>query len=422
MSQKYVAPRGTQDVLPPDSGVYQFIAQTARKTFALFGYSEIQTPIFEQTELFIRGMGEATDVVTKEMYTFQDKKGRSLTLRPEGTAGVIRSYIEKNLNAQKPIQKLYYIGPMFRYERPQAGRLRQHTQIGCECIGTSRPEADVELISLFCTFIRALGLTQMRILLNTLGDNSCRPKYKEALVDYFGNNLESLCGDCRERFTKNPLRILDCKVESCKALVNQSPVMLDFLTPECQAHFDTVKKLLEELDIPYEVDPRLVRGLDYYTQTVFEVQVTGLGSQNAIGGGGRYDNLVEELGGASTPALGFGSGIERLALTLANHQIDIPSLTKKPYFLLPLGDEAIQQAIPLAKKLRDHGIPVELDYRFGSFKSQLKYADKLGAGFVLILGENELKSGVIVLKNMESGEQKELPLSQAARFLIEWNR
>jgi len=422
MSQKYTAPRGTQDVLPPESGVYQFIAKTARKTFALYGYQEIQTPIFEQTELFIRGVGEATDVVTKEMYTFQDKKGRSLTLRPEGTAGVIRSYIERNLAAQHPVQKLYYIGPMFRYERPQAGRLRQHTQIGCECIGANRPEADAELISLFCTFIRALGLTQIRILLNSLGDNNCRPQYKEALTNYFGANLDSLCSDCRERFTKNPLRILDCKVESCKELVNKSPVMLDYLTPECKAHFETVKKLLEALDIPYEVDPRLVRGLDYYTQTVFEVQVTGLGSQNAIGGGGRYDNLVEELGGAPTSALGFGSGIERLALTLANHQVPIPVMTKKSFFLLPLGDESIQRAIPLANELRYHGIPVEMDYRFGSFKAQLKYADKLGSGYCLILGENELKSGVILLKNMETSEQKELPLNQAARFLIEWNR
>jgi histidyl-tRNA synthetase len=375
MSQKLTAPRGTLDVLPPESALYNFIAQTARDVFEQYGFLEIQTPVFEHTELFVRGVGETTDVVSKEMYTFLDKKERSLTLRPEGTAGAIRAYIEHNLGSALPIQKLFYIGPMFRYERPQAGRLRQHTQVGCECIGASTPQADAEIIDLFCRFTGKLGLKNIKVMLNTLGDNDCRPTYKAALQDYFRENLPNLCPDCQQRFEKNPLRILDCKSDGCKTIVGSCPVMLDYLCDPCKEHFETVKSLLSDLKINYEVNPLLVRGLDYYTHTVFEVQVSGLGAQNAIGGGGRYNHLVEELGGASVPALGFGSGIERIALTLKNHQIELPELTKKPVFIAALGTPAITQSLVLAQELRNHGIPVMLDYRFGSFKSQFKYAD-----------------------------------------------
>lgn len=418
MSQKYNAPRGTQDVLPPDSAIYQYIVDTARRVFGLYGYKEIQTPIFEHTELFVRGVGEATDVVTKEMYTFLDKKGRSLSLRPEGTAGVIRSYLEHNLGAQNPINKLYYVGPMFRYERPQAGRLRQHTQIGAECIGSSQPTLDVEVIAMFQNFVGSLGLKDVTLLLNSLGDNNCRPKYREALQNYFKDNLPNLCHDCNERFQKNPLRILDCKNESCQAIVQKSPVMLDYLCDDCKAHFDTIQKSLTELNIKFTLAPLLVRGLDYYTRTLFEFQVSTLGAQNAIGGGGRYDNLIEELGGAPTPALGFGSGIERLALTLKAQNITPQQSTKSPVTLVAQGKNCIQRIILLSEELRQKGIPVELDHRFGSFKSQLKFADKLGSSHVLILGENELAKNVILLKTMSNGEQREIPLDQIITTLF----
>jgi len=412
MSQKLNAPRGTVDVLPPESALYQFITDTARKNFTKFGFSEIQVPVFEHTELFVRGVGETTDVVTKEMYTFQDRKGRSLTLRPEGTAGVMRAYLEHNMGTLDPVQKLYYIGPMFRYERPQAGRLRQHTQVGCECIGSPRPEVDAEIISLYCSFIKDLGLSNIRILLNTLGDETCRPQYKAALQEYLKANLENLCPDCQSRFEKNPLRILDCKVEKCKEIAGGSPVMLDFLSPSCTEHFDTVKALLGDLGIDYDVNPKLVRGLDYYTHTVFEVQVTGLGAQNAIGGGGRYNNLIEELGGPSVPSIGFGSGVERLALTLKSHQVALPDFNRKSTFIVALGDPAVRKAVTIANQLRTTGKSVELDYRFGSFKAQLKYADKLGCPQVLILGEDELNKGIAICKNMTSGEQEEIPLTE----------
>lgn len=405
------AVRGTKDVLPLETPIYTYLENTARQIFGLYGYEEIRTPIFEQTELFKRGTGEATDIVSKEMYTFLDRKGRSLTLRPEGTPAIVRAYLEHKLGMQSPISKLFYIGPMFRYERPQAGRLRQHTQIGAECLGSLAPSLDAEVISMFRQFVTTLGLTKFTVLINSIGCQVCRPGYREALRNYLRPHLETLCVDCKLRFDRNPLRVMDCKVESCQPIVLKTPISIDYLCDNCRAHFEEVKKYLEILNVTYQLAPRLVRGLDYYTRTVFECQVESLGAQNAIGGGGRYDELAEILGGPETPGLGFGTGIERLALALELQKIPLPVKNNPAVVFVTLGKPAFDYAIPVIAELRNSGIPMQIDYRQGSMKSQLNFANRLGAKQVVILGETELNSQSCILKDMTTSEQKTIPLS-----------
>ncbi|MCX7918263.1 MAG: histidine--tRNA ligase [bacterium] len=411
------APRGTKDVLPPETAIYYFIESTARQIFSLYGYAEIRTPIFEYTELFQKGAGEATDIVSKEMYTFPDRKGRLLTLRPEGTVGVVRAFLEHKLGNQAPITKLYYLGPMFRYERPQAGRFRQHTQIGAECLGSLAPSLDAEVIAMFRQFVTALGLTKFTVLINSIGCKQCRPKYRQVLRNYLQPHLETLCADCKIRFDRNPLRVMDCKVDSCQPIVSKAPSSLDYLCGECKNHFADVKKYLEILKVEYHIAPRLVRGLDYYTRTVFECQVESLGAQNAIGGGGRYDELAEILGGPAIPGLGFGTGVERLALALALQKVTRQMQEEIPIVFITLGQPAFDYAIPLIAELRNAGIPIQLDYRQGSMKSQLHFANRLGAKRVVILGETELTNQICIVKDMTTGEQKTIPLANLKTIL-----
>lgn len=412
------AARGTKDVLPTETLSYVYLETVARQVFSLYGYAEIRTPIFEYTELFQKGAGEATDIVTKEMYTFPDRKGRLLTLRPEGTVGVVRAYLEHKLAAQSPIAKLFYLGPMFRYERPQAGRYRQHTQIGAECLGSLAPSLDAEVIAMFRQFVTTLGLTKFTVLINSIGCKKCRPKYRESLRDYLKPRLETLCADCKLRYDRNPLRVMDCKVESCQPIVANTPSSLEYLCDDCKAHFEEVKKYLEILKVEYQLAPRLVRGLDYYTRTVFECQVESLGAQNAIGGGGRYDELAEILGGPETPGLGFGTGVERLALALELQQVKPPVKINLPIVFITLGKSAFDAAIPIIAELRNAGIPIQLDFRQGSMKSQLNFANRLGAKQVIILGETELNAQSCILKDMTTSEQKTILLSDLKTTLI----
>ncbi|MFB3895745.1 MAG: histidine--tRNA ligase [bacterium] len=413
------AARGTKDVLPIETSLYAYLESVARQIFSLYGYTEIRTPIFEYTELFQKGAGEATDIVTKEMYTFPDRKGRLLTLRPEGTVGVVRAYLEHNLAAQSPITKLFYLGPMFRYERPQAGRYRQHTQVGAECLGSLAPSLDAEVIAMFRQFVTTLGLTKFTVLINSIGCKVCRPKYRESLRDYLKPHLETLCADCKLRYDRNPLRVMDCKVESCQPIVAHTPSSLEYLCDDCKAHFEEVKKYLEILKVEYQLAPRLVRGLDYYTRTVFECQVESLGAQNAIGGGGRYDELAEILGGPETPGLGFGTGVERLALALEQQNVKPPVKINLPIVFVTLGKLAFDAAIPIIAELRDAGIPIQLDFRQGSMKSQLNFANRLGAKQVIILGETELAAQSCILKDMSTSEQKTILLSNLKTVLTD---
>lgn len=409
--------RGTKDVLPPESHIYHHIEITAYRVFSFYGYQEIRTPIFEHTELFQRGTGETTDIVTKEMYTFPDRKGRSLTLRPEGTPAIVRAYLEHKLGLQSPLVKLYYLGPMFRYERPQAGRLRQHTQIGAECLGSLAPSLDAEVIAMFRHFIHELGLKNFTVLLNSIGCRECRPSYREALRKHLRPHLETLCADCKIRFDRNPLRVMDCKVEGCQPIVETTPSSLDYLCEKCRMHFNEVKKYLEILNVEYQLAPRLVRGLDYYTRTVFECQTASLGAQNAIGGGGRYDELAELLGGPETPGLGFATGVERLAMALEGQKVIIQDKEQLPIVFVTLGQPAFDFAIPVIAELHEAGILIQIDYRQGSMKSQLNYANRLGAKQVVIIGETELNTQFCILKDMTTGEQKNVPLASLKNYL-----
>jgi histidyl-tRNA synthetase len=412
------AVRGTNDILPSETPLYAYIESIARQVFNLYGYSEIRTPIFEYTELFQKGAGEATDIVTKEMYTFPDRKGRMLTLRPEGTVGIVRAYLEHKLGMQSPLTKLCYFGPMFRYERPQAGRYRQHTQIGAECLGSLAPSLDAEVIAMFRQFVTTLGLTKFTVLINSIGCKVCRPAYRQVLRGYLKPHLETLCSDCKIRYDRNPLRVMDCKVESCQSIVSKTPSSMDYLCDDCKAHFEEVKKYLEILKVEYQLAPRLVRGLDYYTRTVFECQVESLGAQNAIGGGGRYDELAEILGGPETPGLGFGTGIERLALALELQKVKPPFKINPAIVFVTLGKPAFDYAIPVIAELRDAGISIQLDFRQGSMKSQLNFANRLGAKQVIILGETELNAQTCILKDMTTSEQKTILLSEIKSILI----
>ena len=409
------APSGTRDILPGEVELWQEIEKTARRIFHLYGYREIRTPIFESTSLFQRSIGEATDIVEKEMYTFKDKGGRSLTLRPEGTAPVVRAYLEHQFPQQDQFQKFYYMGPMFRYERPQKGRYRQFHQIGVEVFGPSHPFMDVEVIAIQWRLFQELGIREIKVKINSLGCPKCRPAYREKLVSYLKENREKLCETCQRRLERNPLRVLDCKNEGCQRVVRNGPIITEFLCEECREHFEKVKKGLELLGIKYEVDPFLVRGLDYYTRTVFEFIHSGLGAQNTVSAGGRYDNLVKELGGPDIAGIGFALGVERLVLILTEGGLHEE---KKPLYFIPLGDRAIEEGTVLLEELRDRGIPVLWTGKTGSIKAQLRQANKKGAEKVIILGEDELDKKVVKLKDMVKGGEKEVSWEKLPELLL----
>ncbi|MDX2097357.1 MAG: histidine--tRNA ligase [Leptolyngbyaceae cyanobacterium bins.59] len=403
--------RGTKDILPEMVHYWQRIESIARDVLSKATYREIRTPIFEQTSLFERGIGEATDVVGKEMYTFHDRDTppRSLTLRPEGTAGVVRSFIEHSLHAQGGVQRLWYTGPMFRYEKPQAGRQRQFHQLGLELLGSADPRADAEVIAIATDILRAVGVRDLRLSLNSVGNPEDRQRYREALIQYLTPYQEELDADSQNRLTRNPLRILDSKDERTQKITQDAPSILEYLGADSQQHFEQVRQLLTDLGITYELNPRLVRGLDYYTHTAFEMQSDDLGAQSTVCGGGRYDGLVTELGGPATPAVGWAMGLERLILLL--QQAEPLSTTSLDFYLASRGDRAEAQALALAQKLRHQGFSVELDLSRSPFGKQLKRADRSGAGVCLILGDSEAETETVQIKWLRSGEQAALPQS-----------
>lgn len=403
-------PKGTKDMLPSEAYKWHYVENIARQTAHSFGFKEIRTPTFEHTELFLRGVGETTDIVNKEMYTFNDKGDRSMTLRPEGTAGVARSYIENGLAQNGLPLKTYYIASIFRYEKPQNGRLREHHQFGVEMYGSDLPKADVEVISLANTFLHNVGLKELALNINSIGCKECRAKYNQALKEYIGANLEGMCATCKSRFDKNPLRILDCKEERCKAITANAPKILDYLCDDCKEHFEGVQRGLKALDIPFTVNAGIVRGLDYYTRTVFEFVSTDIGAQGTVCGGGRYNHLVEEVGGKPTPAAGFGLGLERLLLVLENTNNLRAEEKGIDVYVAPLGDRASDESQAICQKLRLAGLSAETDLMGRSLKAQMKYADKINAHYVAIIGDDELDQGVATVKNMREGESKQISL------------
>ncbi len=404
-------PKGTKDTLPKDSYKWQYIENTARKTAALFNAKEIRTPTFEHTEVFVRGVGETTDVVNKEMYTFLDKGGRSVTLKPEGTAGTIRAFVESGLYASALPVKLYYITDCFRYERPQAGRLRQFRQFGVEFLGSDSCGIDAEVILLAKSFLDGLGVKNLKLHINSIGCKDCRKKYQQALRDFLAEKKDKLCDKCKERYDTNPLRILDCKDEDCKKLLKGAPVILDYICDDCRAHFDGVKELLRAAGVEFTVDSGIVRGLDYYTKTVFEFVSDNIGAQSTVCGGGRYDGLVSEFGGGEIPGVGFAVGIERLLLLLENDGVEIPEPERLAIYVAPIGEAGREKAFRVVSELRKAGIAADTDYMERGIKAQFKYADKINAKFVGVLGDSEAERGVIKLKDMSSGEEKDVPIS-----------
>ena len=404
------APRGTQDVLPARSHAWQYLESSLLRTGELFGFREIRTPTFEHTELFSRSVGDTTDVVQKEMYTFEDKGGRSITLRPEGTAGAVRAVMENGLLGDALPLKISYLTSCFRYEKPQAGRLREFHQFGAEVFGPAGPAADAELISLATEALAALGIEGLSLEINSIGCPNCRPGYHDALKSYFKSNLDKLCPTCLGRLEKNPLRILDCKNPDCQVVAKDAPVVLDHLCGECAGHFEGLKARLEALKLDYTVNPRIVRGLDYYTKTVFEFVSDKIGAQGTVCGGGRYDGLVEELGGAPTPALGFGMGLERLLLVMEAIGAPIPEPESCDIYIAAMGDAAALRAFELTGRLRGEGFFAECDLMGRSLKAQMKYANKISAKYSLVLGDNELAEGKAQLKNMATGEATLIPL------------
>ncbi|AFM42355.1 histidyl-tRNA synthetase [Desulfosporosinus acidiphilus SJ4] len=406
-------PKGTQDLLPGTIEQWHYLEETIRRVCRDYGYEEIRTPIFEATELFQRGVGQTTDIVKKEMYTFLDKGDRSMTLRPEGTASVCRAYVEDKLYGQPLPVKLYYQGPMFRYERPQSGRFRQFHQFGVEVLGADQPLVDAEVICLVWDLYQRLGLSGLEVHLNSVGCPTCRAAHREQLHKFLEERKSELCQDCQERYERNPLRILDCKNPHCQAVTEGAPTTLDTLCDGCRSHFDNVLSLLSGAGVSYKVNPRLVRGLDYYTKTAFEVMVEEIGAQSAICGGGRYDGLVEEIGGPATPGIGFAMGLERVLAAL-QVQGKFPEAKPKLFaMLVALGDKAQNEGFALMNALRGKGIPVQMDLLGRSLKAQMKAADREGAEFALILGEEELERQVLLLRDLTSGEQTEVPLPKA---------
>ncbi len=407
---KYQALRGTKDVIPKDTPIWQLIENAIHGIFQNYGFDEIRTPIIEQTELFTRSIGTTTDIVSKEMYTFVDKGDRSITLRPEATASVVRAAIENNLISKDRATKLYYIGSMFRYERPQAGRFRQFNQAGIEAFGSSAPETDAEVILAALKLFEAIGLKGLEVHLNSVGCSDCRPKYSENLKKYLESNESALCGDCKTRTQENTLRVLDCKEDSCKVIISKAPPLRDHLCENCRAHFDKLISLLASLNVKIIEDSNLVRGLDYYTKTTFEIISNDLGSQNAVCGGGRYDGLVKELGGSETPAVGMAVGIERLISVMETQKIVPEYKSDLKFYIAAIGDDAKNLSFKIIEQLRGAGIKAETDYSGRSLKSSLKQADNLGAKYALIIGEDEISKGVVLLRNMATKEQSEIKI------------
>ncbi len=414
--EKITAPRGTKDVLPSESHQWQYLESKLRDVARRFGFKEIRFPTFEEYNLFCRGVGDTTDVVQKEMYDFYDKGERHIALRPEGTASVVRAFIEHSLHAQALPLKVFYIAPNFRYEKPQAGRLREHHQFGIECFGSYDASSDAEVISVAATMLEELGISGVELHINSCGCPNCRPKYHAALKEYFESKKSDLCGTCLDRLDRNPMRILDCKSPVCGEIAKDSPVITDYLCEECTAHFAKLREYLDAAGISYVCDPRIVRGLDYYTNTVFEFITDSIGAQSTICGGGRYNGLVESLGGPKTAGLGFGSGLERLLLTMEAQGATFPDPDTPDLFLAAMGEEADRAVQTLVYELRKLGLAAERDICGRSLKAQMKYADKLSAAYSAVIGEQELIDGKISLKNMQSGEKEECVLSADAIF------
>jgi histidyl-tRNA synthetase len=411
------APRGTFDILPQEHTYWKYVEEKAASLCQLYGYQPLSTPIFEDAQIFTKTVAGGTDIVDKEMYIFEDKSGQELALRAEGTAPVCRAYLEHGLfNLPQPV-KLYYIGPAFRYERPQSGRYRQHHQFGFEALGEADPTLDAEVIEMTRHFFSSLGLSQFIIRLNSIGCKLCRPGYLEVLKQHYSGYTDRLCPDCKVRLVKNPLRLLDCKKIPCQEIAKTAPRITDYLCHECQLHFQSVQKYLELMRIPFQLNPRLVRGLDYYTRTVFEVEPQEDGGQTALGGGGRYDDLIEELGGKPTPAVGFAAGLERIILNLKKQKLTIPALPRPDVFIAYLEGEAKTEAIKLASELRKAGIAVIMATGDKSLRGQMRQADSLDIAYALILGEQEVSKRNVMLRDMRSGEQKTIPSAEVASLL-----
>ena len=403
-------PKGTKDVLPGDSYKWQFVEKTAREVASLFGASEIRTPTFEHTEVFLRGVGETTDIVNKEMYTFLDKGGRSITLKPEGTAGVARAFVENGMNSQVLPAKLFYITQCFRYERPQAGRLREFHQFGIEFLGATDANIDAETIMLAKTFLDKVGIKNITLYLNSIGCKECRKKYQQALKEYLSDNIDKMCPLCKERLEKNPLRVLDCKNQDCKQITKDAPKILDYICDDCNSHFEKVQNLLTIAGVEFKVDPNIVRGLDYYNRTVFEFVSENIGAQGTVCGGGRYDGLIAQLGGSDVPGIGFAVGIERILMLLENTGVEIKNPNKVEYYIAPMGEKESQKAFEIVCKLRQKGITADFDHMNRSIKAQFKYADKIGAKKVIVIGSDELTNNCVKVKDMQSGEEQMVSL------------
>ena len=411
------APRGTKDILPNQVGSWQYLENEIRKICAVYGYEEIRTPTFEHTELFKRGIGETTDVVEKEMYTFTDRGDRSITLRPENTASVVRAYLQNKLYGDSGLVKLFYIGSMFRYDRPQAGRLREFHQFGVEALGEKNPAVDAEIILLAWNFLKSLGLDELELKINTVGCPKCRPVYRQKLQHYFGEYHDELCNDCKSRLERNPLRVLDCKVDAGKDFMDEAPKIETCLCDECREHFSKVKTFLTAADVDFKIDSRLVRGLDYYTKTAFEIHYTPLGAQSAVAGGGRYDGLVEEIGGAPTPGIGFAAGLERILLALEKQGINNSAQKKLDAFIVTAGNAAEVYGFELLNSLRQKNIAVTMDFASRSMKAQMKQAAKSGAKFALIIGDDEVNEKSVTLKNLETSAQEKFSFNEVIKIL-----
>jgi len=406
------APRGTKDILPDTVGDWLFVEDKIRSLCRRFGYQEIRTPMFEHTELFQRGIGEGTDVVDKEMYTFTDRGERSITLRPENTASAVRAYLQNKLYAEDALTKLFYIGSMFRYDRPQAGRMREFHQFGVEAIGESNPAVDAEIILLAIKLLEGLGLKDLELYINSVGCPTCRAKYRTMLQDFFRDKLDDLCGDCQSRFDRAPMRILDCKKDADKPYMQDAPKITDCLCKECSDHFSKLQTYLTKAGVKFSLDPRLVRGLDYYTKTAFEIKYPPLGAQSAVAGGGRYDGLIEEMGGNPTPAVGFATGLERVLLALEKQGLLPDKNRSVDVYVVALGEQAQTEAFKLVMDLRDAGYSAAVDYAGRSMKAQMKQANKYNAKYAAIMGEDELAENAVVLRDMAGSEQEKIPVAE----------
>ncbi len=408
-------PKGTKDCLPKDSYKWQYIENTAREVAKTFGIKEIRTPIFEHTEVFLRGIGDTTDVVNKEMYTFNDKGGRSITLKPEGTAGVARSFVENGFASATMPLKLYYLTPCFRYERPQAGRLREFHQFGIEMFGSDSASIDAEVILMAKTFLDKIGVTGLKLYINSIGCRECRKNFNDALKEYLRANIDDMCYNCKDRYERNPLRILDCKEEGCKNICAGAPKILDYLCEDCRQHFDDLQNYLTLAGVDYAINENIVRGLDYYTKTVFEFVSENIGAQGTVCGGGRYDGLIEQFGGAKISGVGFGLGLERLLLLMDNLGVNISDSVPEVYFAT-IGDAEYETAFVLANILRRQGVSVEIDHMKKSLKAQFKYADKIGAKRVVVIGSDELERGEVNVKDMTDGTSTRVLIDDIVKY------